>query len=170
MPVTDLRTRSRSRQLRSVTRLHLVLSILALSLAIMARTSAQNSSTAPGPIRVRKSATALTAGERRDFVEAVLALKRARSPYDPTLTYYDQFVQWHKDPYVCHSADHADAATTPMVMVHAGPMFLPWHRPLNELLRVKHELLAFVGPVSASNQRVRLASDLGSHAVYQSLA
>jgi len=43
-------------------------------------------------------------------------------------------------------------------------------KPLNELLRVKHELLAFVGPVSASNQRVRLASDLGSYAVYQGLA
>ncbi|MBA0087117.1 MAG: tyrosinase family protein, partial [Acidobacteria bacterium Pan2503] len=126
MPVTDLRPKYRNRQHRTFTRRHLVLSVLALSLAVVAMTSAQNSSTAPGGFRVRKSVTALTVGERRDFVEAVLALKRARSPYDQSLTYYDQFVRWHKDRFVCHSADHANAAT--MMMVHTGPMFLPWHR------------------------------------------
>src|SRR5215470_2185205 len=101
MPVTDLRSKYRNRQHRILTRRHLVFSVLALSLAVVAMTSAQNSSTAPGGFRVRKSVTALTVGERKDFVEAVLALKRARSPYDQSLSYYDQFVRWHKDLYVC---------------------------------------------------------------------
>src|SRR3954462_15856968 len=43
---------------------------------------------------VRRSVAALTVAERKDFVDAVRALKRAPSPYDPSLSYYDQFVQW----------------------------------------------------------------------------
>jgi len=102
---------------------------LMLSLLVVAMTSAQDRPVA-SEMRVRKSVSALTAQERSDFVEAVLALKRARSPFDPSLTYYDQFVRWHKDRYICHPTDHGSAG--PMLMVHAGPMFLPWHR---ELLR-----------------------------------
>ena len=71
---------------------------------------------------------ALTSIERQSFVDAVMALKRAPSPYDSSLNYYDQFVRWHKDRYLCHPAGHAGT----MSMVHAGPLFLPWHR---ELLR-----------------------------------
>lgn len=108
----------------------LVLSILVLSAATAAIPHGQNSSTTSTRPRLRKNVTALTAAERKDFVDAVLTLKRARSPYDKSLNYYDQFVQWHKDRYVCRAAGHADAAT--MAMIHAGPMFLPWHR---ELLR-----------------------------------
>lgn len=78
-------------------------------------------------IRVRKSVTALTTAERKEFVDAVVALKHAKSPYDPSLSYYDQFVQWHKDRYVCHSGEHVPI-TKSMLMVHTGPMFLPWHR------------------------------------------
>lgn len=106
----------------------LPLAVLMLSL-LVGVISAQDGRL-PGGIRVRKSVIALTAQERTDFVEAVLALKRARSPFDPSLTYYDQFVRWHKDRYICHPTDHASGG--PMQMVHAGPMFLPWHR---ELLR-----------------------------------
>ena len=82
-------------------------------------------SAANGEIRVRKSVTALTATERKDFVDAVVALKRAPSPYDASLSYYDQFVQWHKERYVCHPAEHE---VSTMLMIHTGPMFLPWHR------------------------------------------
>jgi tyrosinase len=65
--------------------------------------------------------------ERKDFVDAVLALKKAKSPYDPSFTYYDQFVQWHKERYTCHPDEGAPSMTA-MLMVHGGPMFLPWHR------------------------------------------
>jgi tyrosinase len=80
-------------------------------------------------VRVRKSVTALTTAERKDFVDAVVALKRAQSPYDASLSYYDQFVQWHKERYVCHPGEH-EMSANPMLMIHTGPMFLPWHREL----------------------------------------
>jgi Common central domain of tyrosinase len=74
-------------------------------------------------------------------VDAVLALKRARSPYNSSLSYYDQFVQWHKDRYLCNSAADGDDST--MQMVHAAPMFLPWHREL--LRRFEDALREVVG-------------------------
>jgi tyrosinase len=109
-----------------------LMSILALAAASAQMASAQRPShaTTNNDTRIRKSVTALTASERKDFVDAVLALKRARSPYNSSLSYYDQFVQWHKDRYLCNPAAHGDGST--MQMVHAAPMFLPWHR---ELLR-----------------------------------
>lgn len=98
-----------------------------LGAAVVYPASAQRPApAASGDARVRKSVTALTPSERKDFVDAVLALKRTRSPYDASLSYYNQFARWHKDRYICHPAGHTDAATMPMV--HAGPMFLPWHR------------------------------------------
>ena len=78
----------------------------------------------------------LSVSDRKGFVDAILALKRARSPYSSSLNYYDQFVQWHKDRYVCDPAAHLDTSTMPMV--HAGPLFLPWHREL--LLRFENAL------------------------------
>jgi len=107
--------------------------VLALPSALARSATAQTGflpgvgSAASQDIRVRKSVTALTAAERKEFVDAVLALKRAKSPYDASLSYYDQFVQWHKDRYVCHAAEHG-AGASPMLMIHTGPMFLPWHR------------------------------------------
>jgi tyrosinase len=59
--------------------------------------------TSTSDTRIRRSVTALTVSERMDFVDAVLALKRARSPYNSSLSYYDRFVQWHKDRYVCQA-------------------------------------------------------------------
>lgn len=72
-------------------------------------------------IRIRKNVKDLTSRERRDYVEAVLALKSAPSPYDPELTYYDQFVVWHLSLYPCGVGHEMGRA-------HGGPMFLPWHR------------------------------------------
>lgn len=82
---------------------------------------------ARGEIRIRKNVTTLTMTERRDFVDAILALKRAKSPYDASFNYYDQFVRWHKERYACH-ADERAASMNAMLMIHTGPMFLPWHR------------------------------------------
>lgn len=72
-------------------------------------------------LRVRKSVTALSAHERRRFIKAVLALKSTPSPFDPTLSYYDQFVAWHLSLYPCGMGHE-------MMRAHGGPMFLPWHR------------------------------------------
>ena len=71
--------------------------------------------------RIRQNVKTLTAQERRDFVDAVLALKYAPSPFDPELSYYDQFVAWHLSLYPCGMGHE-------MIRPHGGPMFLPWHR------------------------------------------
>lgn len=72
-------------------------------------------------LRVRKNVKSLTSQERRDFVEAVLALKSVPSPFDPELNYYDQFVAWHLGLYPCGIGHE-------MIRPHGGPMFPPWHR------------------------------------------
>jgi tyrosinase len=76
------------------------------------------------PVRVRKDARTLTRKERADYVKAVLKLKKVPSPYTPDISYYDQFVLWHRSLYAC------DPSMPPgsMPMPHAGPLFLPWHR------------------------------------------
>lgn len=74
--------------------------------------------TAPaGELRVRKNAKNLTAQEKADFVGAVLMLKQTQSPYDSKLSYYDQFVMWHRNSFYCDT-----------MAAHMGPAFLPWHR------------------------------------------
>jgi tyrosinase len=68
-------------------------------------------------LRMRVNVKDLTAQQRRDFVQAILKLKRTPSPYDPRLSYYNQFVAWHVRAMRCD----VDAA-------HMRPSFLPWHR------------------------------------------
>jgi len=75
-------------------------------------------------LRVRKDARVLTAKERADYVKAVMKLKKVPSPYTPGLSYYDQFVDWHRSLYRCDPNLPHGA----MPMPHAGPLFLPWHR------------------------------------------
>src|SRR5918996_1702274 len=76
-------------------------------------------------VLIRKDVKDLTAMERREFVDAVLALKQTPSPYDPALSYYDQFVAWHRELSRCSPSD---PLLTDMQMAHLGPMFLAWHR------------------------------------------
>jgi tyrosinase len=76
-------------------------------------------------VRVRKDVKALTAQERRDFVRAVLKLKRVPSPYRPGLSYYDQFVDWHVRLNGCNPGD---PLLRDVQLGHGGPVFLPWHR------------------------------------------
>jgi hypothetical protein len=109
-------------------------------LALVASPQRPSHSTSTSETRLRRSVTALRVSERKGFVDAVLALKGARSPYNSSLSYYDQFVQWHKDRYACNPAAQADAST--MQMVHTGPMFLPWHQEHHGLA-----LSVRVGPV-----------------------
>jgi tyrosinase len=68
-------------------------------------------------LRVRKNVKFLTATERSDFVQAVLMLKNTSSPYQPALSYYDQFVSWHTNAFYCDT-----------MAAHMGPAFCPWHR------------------------------------------
>ncbi|MBS1494969.1 MAG: tyrosinase family protein [Bacteroidetes bacterium] len=68
-------------------------------------------------LRVRKNVKFLTAAERSDFVQAVLMLKNTSSPYQPALSYYDQFVSWHTNAFYCDT-----------MAAHMGPAFCPWHR------------------------------------------
>lgn len=68
-------------------------------------------------LRVRKNAKNLSAQERLDFTNAILALKNRPSPYEQGLNYYDQFVMWHRNSFYCDT-----------MAAHMGPAFLPWHR------------------------------------------
>lgn len=79
-------------------------------------------SPSPSTPLVRRDVKDLDAGERAAYVRAVKALKAAPSPYDPGLSYYDQFVAWHLTLYRCAGQEHDIHAG------HVGPFFLPWHR------------------------------------------
>jgi tyrosinase len=89
-------------------------------------TSEASSSGRSGPLLVRRNITRLSAAEKDDLVKSILAMKAARSPYDPSVNYYDQFVRWHRMSLTCPTKDYPG---TPWP-AHAGPGFLPWHRLL----------------------------------------
>lgn len=74
------------------------------------------------PTRVRKNVKDLTAEEKRDFVEAVLKLKHTPSPFNEQLSWYDQFVVFHKQVTRASIKEHNQG--------HHNPAFLPWHRKL----------------------------------------
>jgi tyrosinase len=68
-------------------------------------------------VSVRKNVKDLSAEEKQEFVDAILALKDTPSPYDDTLSYYDQFVKWHHEVNNCLGYHY-----------HGRPQFFPWHR------------------------------------------
>jgi tyrosinase len=80
--------------------------------------------------RVRRDVAVLTAKEKRDLVDAFHALKRAKSPFDPMLSWYDQFVEWHVGLNHCEDLVTGEGG----IWGHGGPMFLPWHRQYALLL------------------------------------
>lgn len=140
----NARAQPPGRQLRGHSRVVAAAAFIVLGVASAAAlqsaahtTLSQSTGLGPPEVRVRKNVTSLTNAERRAFVEAIVALKRARSPYDSSLSYYDQFVEWHKDRYICRAGD-AVLSTTAMPMIHTGPMFLAWHREF--LLRFEDAL------------------------------
>jgi tyrosinase len=115
---------------RKVVRRFIVVAALSLctaqGLAPAAATTSGGEAGDRSAVRVRKSVRSLSSQERTDFVAAVLALKAAKSPFDPNLNYYDQFVAWHLSLYPC-GMDHA------MSSAHGGALFLPWHRQFLKL-------------------------------------
>jgi tyrosinase len=86
--------------------------VLAVLACLLPAASAQ------GAVAIRKDAKDMTAQEKRDFVDAVLKLKRADSPFGRKgVSLYDVFVYYHRRV----SQITPDGA-------HGGPAFLPWHR------------------------------------------
>lgn len=85
-----------------------------------------------GGVRVRRNARALTTAEKRAFTGAVVALKATPSPWDASLSTYDQFVVWHRDAFHCD-----------VMSAHMGPAFFPWHR---QYLLLFEEQLRAVDP------------------------
>lgn len=86
---------------------------------------------------VRRNVKSLSAKEKNRYVRAVLALKQMRSPFDPTLSYYDQFVRFHQLVVL------RDRLGPGYSTAHDCPAFLPWHRKL--LLLFESALRAQVG-------------------------
>jgi len=79
-------------------------------------------------LTVRKDVKDLTAAEKSAFIAAILKAKSTPDPADPSHSYYDRFVLWHKQAFACslgwqQKANWAGAA-------HNSPTFLPWHRQL----------------------------------------
>ncbi|MFJ4806800.1 tyrosinase MelC2 [Streptomyces murinus] len=72
---------------------------------------------------VRKNQATLTATEKRNFVEALLTLKRNGG--------YDTFVEVHNQ-FIMNDADDSERVG------HRSPSFLPWHRTF--LIRFEQEL------------------------------
>lgn len=80
---------------------------------------------------VRKDAKDLTRAEKAEFVAAILASKQTASPWNARISYYDQFVKWHRQAFKCsigwkQERNWAGAA-------HNSPTFLPWHRQYLDL-------------------------------------
>lgn len=86
--------------------------------------AAESASQRPNRLRIRKNVKTLSDVERQSFVKAVHALKRARSPIDPSLCYYDQFVRLHQMTVLRSRLELGHG------IAHQNPAFLPWHRKL----------------------------------------
>src|SRR5699024_1817973 len=48
---------------------------------------------------IRKNAKSLSSTEKAAYTDAILALKATPSPWDASLSTYDQFVVWHRDAF-----------------------------------------------------------------------
>jgi tyrosinase len=101
--------------------------LLAFAAALVSNSLVVSDKSSEPALRVRKDVKDLTAQEKADFVNAILRLKQTPSPWNPKLSYYDQFVQWHNQSFHCN----IDAA-------HMWASFLPWHR---EFLRLFEDAL-----------------------------
>ena len=107
-----------------------VAALVVLSAGALAGSPVAAQPVPPGNLLVRKSVVDLTAQEKADFVAAVVALKEAPSPYNDNLSWYDQFVYWHKHAFKCG-----------LNASHMTPAFLAWHR---QFLLMFEEALASV--------------------------
>lgn len=75
-------------------------------------------------VGTRRNVIALSAKEKAEFVRAIRSLQTTPAPHHPSRTWYEQFVQWHRDGAKCDVAHGTSGA------IHNSPLFLPWHREL----------------------------------------
>jgi tyrosinase len=102
---------------------------LAWPLAALASGKERDGESGQKPLRTRRNVTKLSAAKKTELVEAILKLKKARSPFDTRFNYYDQFVAWHLIAQCCPRPEHPD---TPWPS-HDNPAIWPWHRILLHL-------------------------------------
>ena len=80
---------------------------------------------------VRQDVKDLSPAQKAEFIAAVRKAKTVPSPWTPSISYYDQFVLWHREAFRCtvswkQTGNWAGAA-------HNSPTFLPWHRQFLQL-------------------------------------
>jgi len=88
-------------------------------------------------MRTRKNVKTLTETEKKNFVNAVLALKKKPSilhPGNTGFSRYDDYVEVHRN------------ATNSAAWAHGGPAFLPWHREF--ILQFENDLAAIDASVT----------------------
>jgi tyrosinase len=92
-------------------------------------------------MRTRKNVKTLTEAEKKNFVHAVLALKKKPSTLHPGNTgfgRYDDYVEVHRNAQT--------AAMNQSGWAHGGPAFLPWHREF--ILQFENDLTAIDAAVT----------------------
>lgn len=77
-------------------------------------------------ISIRKDVKDLTSSQKAEIVAAILKAKATPDPNDPSHSYYDRFVIWHRDAFACKNSWHQDGDWAGAA--HNSPTFLPWHR------------------------------------------
>lgn len=71
---------------------------------------------------VRLNAADLTTDQTAKFVAAVTLLQTTPAPGRESMSWYDIFVDWHRQAFSC------ELARGPVGASHNSPLFLPWHR------------------------------------------
>ena len=59
-------------------------------------------------ISIRKDVKDLTSSQKAEIVAAILKAKATPDPNDPSHSYYDRFVIWHRDAFACKNSWHQD--------------------------------------------------------------
>lgn len=76
------------------------------------------------PLRVRSNVMDIGSSARDELVEAILFLKQLQSPFEPSLSFYDQLVRFHQLTVVNARLSIGYSIS------HQCPAFLPWHRKI----------------------------------------
>ncbi len=89
-------------------------------------TSACNdiSNNSDGPLRVRTNVNDITTDVRDEFIEAIHFFKTLPSPFNSSLNFYDQLVNFHQQSVISARINFGYSIS------HQCPAFLPWHRKL----------------------------------------
>ena len=97
-------------------------------------------------IIVRKDVRSLSPKEKRNFVDAVKALKANIRDKKLGDNRYDDYVIWHAQTMMMPAGNDDSARMGARNLAHMGPIFLPWHREF--LRRFELDLRKEVSDVS----------------------